>query len=164
MKREIGSRVLANGHSICELGKNPDVTADLTATLPPGYRPSNRKEVEAYRARLAAELRIVDLLLEEATDDSTYQLIVPEPAAGLIDDGSDNSQWVTLDQIAASVRMAKHSMRRYMTKKAEKPMPKADRPGKGRREAYWLWPNVRDWCASTFHMPNLPKRFPALKR
>jgi hypothetical protein len=63
-------------------------------------------------------------------------------------------QLVTLDQIAAHLRMSKRSMVRY-----KKQMPAPAMKGKGGRAARWRWRDVRPWLEVEFGCV-LPERFP----
>lgn len=66
-------------------------------------------------------------------------------------------QLVSLDQIAAMVRLQKRSMERYVKK-----MPRAAvRGGRGRR-ALWRWSDVRTWLEETFGLP-MPESFPVMR-
>jgi hypothetical protein len=66
----------------------------------------------------------------------------------------DHSQVVTLDQIAARMRMSKRSLERY-----KKEMPPPVMRGRRGRTSRWVWADVRPWLEQTFGCV-LPERFP----
>lgn len=97
----------------------------------------NGEEVKALRQELAGV---------EATKNQRVPPFAPP---------TPDEQLVTLDQIAARMRMSKRSLERY-----KKEMPPAVMRGRRGRTARWVWATIRPWLEETFGC-QLPERFPA---
>jgi len=101
------------------------------------------EEVRREAARTRMELRPAEMPPEQQT------LAFPRLA------GPPTEQLVTLDQMAAIVRLRKRSLERH-----RKEMPPPAVKGGGGRPALWSWPDVRPWLEGEFGM-RLPETFPA---
>jgi hypothetical protein len=83
--------------------------------------------------------------------------VAPRPAGPVVPAWLNEppaEQLVTLDQIAAHLRMSKRSMVRY-----KKQMPSPAMKGKKGRASRWRWNDVRPWLEQEFGCM-LPERFP----
>lgn len=102
---------------------------------------------ELLRSRLNPEKRVSEAAY--ATTDAQEAEGQPTPRAVV-----DPTDLVSLDQAAATVKLAKRSLERY---KADMPPPSIK--GGGGKPALWLWSGLRPWLEKTFER-TLPERFP----
>lgn len=105
----------------------------------------------------ALALRVEAAIQVESTDQS------PPPLASTaaITEAEVNppADYVTLDQMAASVKRSKRTLEKLKTR-ALNPLPQPDVAGGGGKPDEWLWHTVRPWLESEYGR-NLPERFPA---
>lgn len=101
-----------------------------------------RQELQRLRQELSRQ--------RQATGDLPCQDLIPFPIP------PPSEQLVTLDQMAAMVRLQKSSMWRY---REQMPAPRIR--GRGGRASLWAWADARPWLEREFGR-SLPENFPSI--